>query len=204
MTTISSPRLYLAGDIVFRPDALAIFERMRAACADAGCVGVAPFDGQESVRGLPPGPDTILAIVKADRALMDGCAAGIFCLDPFRRSADMDPGTAVEIGYMMAQGKPLAGFTIDGRPYPEKVAAYMRDAWRSPLRVRTALAVGGSSGSLEDADGILAHSDGFVQNGMTEGFIRLSGGRVHVDPDPDRAFAAAVADVASRLGTGRT
>jgi nucleoside 2-deoxyribosyltransferase len=193
-------RVYLAGDIVFRPDAEAIFARLRSICREVGLQGIAPFDGQAAVHGMPPGEATIMAIVAADRDLMDRCDAGLFCLDPFRRSADMDPGTAVEIGYMFAQGKPLAGYTVDGRAYPEKVAGYMRDAWNASLRPRAALsATGGSSGDMEDADGILVHSEGMVQNGMTEGFIRLSGGRVVAHSNLDEAARGAVADLAARL-----
>jgi nucleoside 2-deoxyribosyltransferase len=192
-------RVYLAGDIVFRPDALAIFDRMRAICSAHGILGVAPLDGQAALTGLPPGEATIMAIVAADRDLMDTCNGGIFCLDPFRRAADMDPGTAVEIGFLFARGKPLSGFTVDGRFYPEKVAAYFARAWNAGLRDRAPLAVGGSSGDREDPDGILVHSEGMVQNGMTEGFIRLSGGRVFSDPDFFTAFAMAAADLARRM-----
>lgn len=193
------PRVYLAGDTVFRPDALARFDRMRAICGQCGLTGLAPLDGQAAVQGLPPGEATIMAIVAADRDLMDRCDGGIFCLDPFRRAADMDPGTAVEIGYMFARGKPLSGWTADGRDYPAKVAAYLRDAWRTAPRPRAALGLGGTSGGEEDADGVLIHSEGLVQNGMTEGFIRMSGGRVHAHPDWEAAFRAAAADLAARL-----
>jgi nucleoside 2-deoxyribosyltransferase len=188
-----TPRIYLAGDLVFRPDALAIFDRLRAICASLNLAGIAPLDGQADLAGLPPGPETILAIVKADRALMDSCAAGLFCLDPFRGAPDMEPGTAVEIGYMHAQAKPLCGYTTDGRDYPTKVAA------RHKLRPRAPLALGGSSGSLEDENGILVHSEGMVQNGMTEGFIRLSGGLVFADPDFDTAFLLAATHLAGML-----
>ena len=181
--TLMRKRIYLAGDLVFRPDALVIFDRLRAICRSVGLEGVAPLDGQADLQGLPPGEATIMAIVAADRDLMDGCDGGLFCLDPFRRAADMDPGTAVEIGYMFAQGKKLCGYTVDGRDYPAKVAGYFTDAWHAALRDRPPLAQGGASGSLEDPDGMLVHSEGLVQNGMTEGFIRLSGGRVFADPD---------------------
>jgi nucleoside 2-deoxyribosyltransferase len=192
-------RVYLAGDIVFRPDAIEIFARLKTICRDAGLQGLAPLDGQDAVLGLPPGEATIMAVVEADRDLMDQCDGGLFCLDPFRRAADMDPGTAVEIGYMFAQRKPLCGYTVDGRDYPAKVAAYFADAWRAGLRDRPPLAQGGSSGSLEDPDGILVHSEGLVQNGMTEGFIRLSGGRVFADADFDEAFRQAAAHLATLL-----
>ena len=196
---MTAKRVYLAGDLVFRPDALSIFARLRAICRDLGIDGMAPLDGQGDLQGLPPGEATIMAIVEADRDLMDRCDGGIFCLDPFRRSADMDPGTAVEIGYMFARGKPLSGYTVDGRTYPDKVAAYFGEAWRSGLRPRNALAAGGSSGSLEDPDGMLVHSEGLLQNGMTEGFIRMSGGQVFAHEELDEAFRRAAANLAGRL-----
>ena len=182
-------RVYLAGDLVFRPDALARFGRLRAICDSVGLEGVTPLDGQADLHGLPPGEATIMAIVAADRSLMDTCDAGLFCLDPFRRAADMDPGTAVEIGYMFAQGKPLCGYTVDGRALPREGRRLTSPALGMPrcATVRRLLA-GGSSGSLEDPDGMLVHSEGMVQNGMTEGFIRLSGGQVFADADFDAAF----------------
>ncbi|MBB2155833.1 nucleoside 2-deoxyribosyltransferase [Gluconacetobacter diazotrophicus] len=191
--------VYLAGDLVFRPGAIAIFDRLRVLCRAAGVEGVAPFDGQAGIESLPPGPETMLKIVMADRALMDRCAGGIFCIDPFRRAADMDPGTAVEIGYMMAQGKPLAGYTTDGRPYPEKVRAYRRAAWGDDLRPRVTHDAPVGAGAVEDSDGILAHSEGMLQNGMVEGFIHLSGGHVAVRDDLFDAFRIAIAELARRL-----
>jgi nucleoside 2-deoxyribosyltransferase len=193
-------RVYLAGDLVFRPDAIAIFARLRVICREVGLEGLAPLDGQAEVQGLPPGEATIMAIVAADRDLMDQCDGGLFCLDPFRRAPDMDPGTAVEIGYMFAQGKKLCGYTTDGRDYPAKVAAYFSDVWQSGLRDRPPLELGGASGSREDPDGVLVHSEGLVQNGMTVGFIRMSGGCVFADADFDVAFRRAAIHLAEQLG----
>ena len=185
-----APRIYLAGDTVFRPGAEDLFRAMKDICARAGLEGVCPFDGQAEVDALAPGAETSLLIARLDRDLMDGCDAGIFCLDPFRRAADMDPGTAVEIGYMAAQGKKLVGYTVDGRPYPQKVAEYRKLAWGDSLRERKGT---GGSGTTEDADGLIVHSEGMVQNAMTEGFIRMSGGDVAVDPDMLTAFGKAIA-----------
>ncbi|AQS87366.1 nucleoside 2-deoxyribosyltransferase [Neoasaia chiangmaiensis NBRC 101099] len=197
--TNDSPSVYLAGDLVFRPNALALFEQLKAICAELGLNGVAPFDGQAEARELPPGRETILAFVRADRALMDTCAAGIFCIDPFRRSADMDPGTAVEIGYMLGLGKPMEGYTVDGRLYGEKVRDYWRNAWGAPLVPRP-LSDAPTSGALADSDGMLVHSDGLLQNGMVEGFIGLSGGSVAIDADLTSAFREAARRLARRLG----
>jgi nucleoside 2-deoxyribosyltransferase len=79
------------------------------------------------------------------------------------------------------------------------VASYFADAWQSGLRDRPALELGGSSGSLEDADGVLVHSEGLVQNGMTVGFIRMSGGAVFTDADFDTAFRRAAFHLAAQL-----
>ena len=192
----NAKRVYLAGDMVFRPGAAAIFDRMKSICAEHGLQGVAPLDGQAHVAGLPPGEVTLMAIVAADRDLMDGCDAGLFCLDPFRRAPHMDPGTAVELGYMFAQGKKLAGYTVDGRTYPEKVAGYFA-AQGEALQPRPSGA-GGASGADDDPDGIMVHSEGMVQNGMTEGFIRLSGGLVFASPDLFEAFRQAASHLAGQ------
>ncbi len=192
-------QVYLAGDLVFRPDALAIFDRLRAICGELGLKGVAPLDGQAELQGLPPGEATIMAIVAADRDLMDRCDAGLFCLDPFRRAPDMDPGTAVEIGYMFAQGKRLCGYTTDARDYPAKVEAYFAHAWNGALQERPPLELGGASGSRQDPDGVLLHSEGLVQNGMTVGFIRMSGGEVFADAEFDTAFRKAATRLADLL-----
>lgn len=194
------PSVYLAGDLVFRPEALSIFERLKAICADYGLEGVAPFDGQAEARLMPPGRETILAFVRADRALMDQCDAGLFCVDPFRRAADMDPGTAVEIGYMHGLGKPMEGYTIDGRLYPEKVEAYWGKSWKQTLRPRVEDGAP-ASGSQEDPDGMLVHSEGLFQNGMVDGFIGFSGGEISVDPDFYEAFRKAAKRLSERLGS---
>ncbi|WBW74921.1 nucleoside 2-deoxyribosyltransferase [Schizosaccharomyces osmophilus] len=196
LPAVSQPKVYLAGDLVFRPDAYAIFEELKAICRQVGVVGMAPFDGQEEVEDMEPGIATSLAIATLDRNLMDVCDAGIFCLDPFRRAPDMDPGTAVELGYMSAQGKPLAGFTVDGRTYPDKVQAYRKNAWDDELVPRASK---GGSGSLEDADGLIVHSEGMVQNVMVEGFIRMSGGIVSIHTSIHEAFRIAITALVQEL-----
>ncbi|GBR47656.1 nucleoside 2-deoxyribosyltransferase [Neokomagataea thailandica] len=193
-----NPKVYLAGDLVFRPDALSIFRQLKLICADYGLIGVAPFDGQEEARHLPPGRETILAFVRADRDLMDECDAGLFCVDPFRRSADMDPGTAVEIGYMHAQRKPLEAYTVDRRSYPQKVEDYWGSVFKAPLRPRVESDVP-SSGAMEDPDGMLVHSEGMLQNGMVDGFIMFSGGKISSADDFFDAFCLAAQRLAGRL-----
>ena len=193
------PRVYLAGPMVFYRDPDTTFTAMKRICALHGVNGIAPLDNQVSLAGIPPGRALVRRIVEADLELMRSLDAGIFCLDGFRRGPDMDPGTAFEIGYMQAMGKPLVGWTADPRDYPARVAAYFGDVFGETLRPAPACTLGATSGSLRDPDGILVHSESCYQNAMTEIGIELSGGQVFADQDWSRAFAAAVRDLARRL-----
>jgi nucleoside 2-deoxyribosyltransferase len=209
-------RVYLAGPMVFDPDPIAIFDRMKALCLVHGVIGVAPLDNQIGLEGIAPGRDLLERIVRADIALMDELEAAVFCLDGFRRGPEMDAGTAFEVGYMKALGKPIAGWTRDIRLYPERVGEFFKQrlmpdtrhddlSGRRTIPTRAGItrteagSVGGTSGLLRDPDGVLVHSEGCVQNAMVHVGIELAGGIVAVDADWERAFSLAVASVAAQL-----
>jgi nucleoside 2-deoxyribosyltransferase len=196
----SPPRIYLAGPMVFEPDPEAFFAPMKAICARYGLEGVSPLDNQVELAGHAPGKPLALAIVTADIALMQSLDAGVFCLDGFRRAPEMDPGTAFEIGYMHALGKPLAGWTRDPLLYPERVEAFFATVFRLSLTQTPPNTAGATSGTLRDPDGILVHSEGCYQNAMAEMGIERSGGVVAADPDWAVAFEQAIAHLARQLG----
>jgi len=104
--------------MVFAPDPAFVFGVMKQICARHGLVGVSPLDNQIGLQGRTPSKELVREIVQADIELMHRLNAGVFCLDGFRRSPEMDPGTAFEIGYMSALGKPMAGWTQDVRSLP--------------------------------------------------------------------------------------
>lgn len=197
--TAALPRLYLAGPMVFDIDPTAIFDRMKALSLAHGLAGVAPLDNQLGLEGMPPGKDLLERIVRADIALMDQVEAAVFCLDGFRHGPEMDAGTAFEVGYMKALGKPIAGWTRDTRLYPRRVGDFVHAMFGQPLVRSEAGTVGGTSGSLRDPDGILVHSEGCVQNAMVHVGIELAGGIVAADADWERAFSRAVESVARQL-----
>ena len=172
---------------------------MKAISSACGVTGVAPLDNQIGLETLLPGKALLQRIVQADIALMDTLEAGVFCLDGFRRTPEMDAGTAFEIGYMKALGKPIAGWTCDPRPYPDKVADFFRDMFGESLVQARAGPVGGTSGVLRDPDGILVHSDGCMQNAMVHVGIELAGGDVVADPDWEVAFRGAIMSVIRQL-----
>lgn len=189
--------VYLAGPMVFLPDPLPMFARMKQICHTFGITGLAPLDNQLGLESDTPTENLIERIVNADIELMDRADAGIFCLEGFRRSTEMDAGTAFELGYMRACKKPLVGWTTDLRDYPSKVADFFKTVFQLDLVRTHANSIGGTSGTMRDPDGMLVHSMGCYQNAMIDVGIRGTGGKIAADPDWEVAFTAAAAHLAS-------
>ncbi len=116
-----SPRIYLAGPEVFLPDAHDIGAAKRAICSKHGLTGVFPLDGQLDLEGLPRA-EQARRISLANEGLMHACDATIANLTPFRGAA-MDSGTAYEVGFMRALGKPVFGYTNVAADYAERARA---------------------------------------------------------------------------------
>ena len=110
-------RLYLAGPEVFRPDAAAEGARLRALCEEAGAEGLFPLHAE--------GVDIRQACID----MIDAADALVANITPFR-GAHMDPGTAFEIGYAEARGKPVFLWSDDMRTLTQRVppVAEGRDA----------------------------------------------------------------------------
>jgi nucleoside 2-deoxyribosyltransferase len=185
--------------MVFDRDPKAIFDRMKMLCLAHGVVGVAPLDNQIGLEGISPGRDLLERIVRADIELMHRLDGAVFCLDGFRRGPEMDVGTAFEVGYMKALGKPIAGWTRDTRSYPQRVADHFITVFGEKL-VRTAAgSAGGTSGLLRDPDDVLVHSENCAQNAMVHVSIEMAGGIVAADADWEHAFSLSVVSVEEQL-----
>lgn len=112
-------RVYLAGPDVFLPDPLKIARAKQDICQKYGFVGLFPFDNTLELSNLSPF-EAGIAIYKSNIELMDSCDLIVANMTPFR-GPSMDVGTAFEMGYMAAKGKPVFGYTNDGRLYAERV-----------------------------------------------------------------------------------
>lgn len=101
-------KLYLAGPEVFLDDAREIGRRKLELCADFGFQGLFPIDGE------PLLADTAGALARAifvnNLALMRSADAIVANLTPFR-GVSADPGTAFEVGFAFALGKPVAAYS---------------------------------------------------------------------------------------------
>ncbi|MDQ2149110.1 nucleoside 2-deoxyribosyltransferase [Alcaligenaceae bacterium C4P045] len=124
------PTVYLAGFDVFRPDAVAWGERLKAACAEHGFEGLYPLDN--AAPADVSGPALAEWIYEGNVALIRQADAVLANVNAFR-GYEPDSGTAFEIGYAAALGKPVWMYMdgdaaivdqVPGRPDP-------RDAHRT-------------------------------------------------------------------------
>jgi nucleoside 2-deoxyribosyltransferase len=164
-------RVYLAGPDVFLADALLLAERKKALCTAYGFEGVFPLDKSLDLTGLTA-REKGLAISRGNERLMDGCHLIIAQMTPFR-GPGMDGGTAFEMGYMRAQGKPVLGYSNVAAPYAERVRLF--HAGRLLPR---------PSGALEDPDGLEVEAFDLLDNLMMHGAILSSGAEMQAGDVP--------------------
>jgi nucleoside 2-deoxyribosyltransferase len=154
-----SKRVYLAGPDVFLANARQIGACKRAICARYGLVGVHPADEEHAPDPALPLPQQGIAISRAMERAMRSCDAMIVNLTPFR-GPSADVGSAYEMGYMRALGRPIFAYSNDARPFLGRVAAFCGDA----LRRRP-------TGEYEDSDGMAIEPFALHDNLMLAGAV---------------------------------
>lgn len=188
-------RIYLAGPEVFLREPRAQGQRKKEICARYGFVGAFPMDTKLTLAN-PPGPKDGWIVSQADEEMMRGCDLIVANMTPFR-GPSMDVGTAFEMGFMRALGRPVFGYTNVAANYFDRV----REFFGNKIGVRPDGRV------LEDADGnMLEHFD-MADNAMMVGAVMSSGAEiVALDVPPEqrftdlRAFEACVKRAKDLLG----
>jgi nucleoside 2-deoxyribosyltransferase len=189
-------KIYLAGPEVFLRNPMEQAEKKRAICARYGFEGAFPMDTKLTL-SIPPGPKDGLIVSRADEAMMDDCDLIVANMTPFR-GPSMDVGTAFEMGYMRAQGKPVFGYSNVVAKYRERVT----DFFGGKVALRP-----GDKRVLEDPDGNMLESFEMEDNLMMVGAV-MSGGTEVITvavPHADRythlrAFELCVKAAKERLG----
>ena len=111
-------RIYLAGPEVFLANAREVGAEKCRIAAQAGFEGVFPLDNALDLSSFGKA-EQARRISLANEGLMRSCDALIANLTPFR-GASMDAGTAFEVGFMRALGRPVAGYTNAADNYLER------------------------------------------------------------------------------------
>ena len=143
--------LYLAGPEVFLPDAVEVVDEQRRICRELGLVPISPLD-----KGDGAGEQTLSRqdrIFAGNIALIEAADAIVANIAPFR-GPDPDAGTAFEVGYAHARGKPIYLWTDDTATSAERV-----ERTHGPLRTR-------DDGMLADRDGVMVEHFGGPANLM--------------------------------------
>jgi nucleoside 2-deoxyribosyltransferase len=162
---MTAKQIYLAGPEVFLPDAREIGARKKMLCEEFGFVGLYPLDNGLAAA---PGETADEKIYAANLALMREADAGVFNLSPFR-GVNADPGTAFELGFFGALGKPVFAYTNAAAPLFDRVAASHG-------------VHGAPGGDFCDASGLLIENFGNADNLMLDGALKAQGRRI-VRPD---------------------
>lgn len=121
---LKPPRIYLAGPEVFLPDAKEVGRRKVALAEAAGFEGLFPLDQSLDLAGLAK-LEQARCISLANEALMRTCDLLIANMTPFR-GVSMDAGTAFEIGFMRALGRPVLGYSNVPGDYRQRAEAFRR------------------------------------------------------------------------------
>ena len=116
-------KAYLAGPDVFLADAIAAGERLKARCRAHGIEGLYPLD--HDFRSVTAAGRSS-AIFTGNVAMMREADVIVANLTPFR-SPSADPGTAFELGFMFAFGKPIFGYSTISELFFERAAGAPRE-----------------------------------------------------------------------------
>lgn len=109
-------KVYLAGPGVFHPQAVEYGKSLQDACAAFGLLGLWPLDSCIEANGKPADPVRAAnQIRRSNEAMILRCSAVVADISPFR-APHMHSGTAYEIGFAKAAGKPIFLYSNDNRP----------------------------------------------------------------------------------------
>jgi len=172
-------KIYLAGPGVFLPDAKAWGHRLQQACAQQGMHGLFPLDAHCPAH-LHDKAARRRWIFTNNCALIRECDAVFADVRAFRSDSEPDSGTAFEIGFAHALGKPVWLWLPDCPPSSTQIA-------------RVACAQHGEN--WVDAEGLLVEDFGAPLNLML--WDAASG--KSFEPEPE----AAIAQMANWLKTNQ-
>lgn len=111
-------KIYFAGPDVFLADAPDHFQVVREKCVAVGAQALIPLDNEAPMSNSKG--QLARNIFEANLDMIRKCDVVVANLTPFR-GVSVDAGTAFEIGYAIALGKRVVGYTYDGRSYKDRV-----------------------------------------------------------------------------------
>ena len=164
---LATPRIYLAGPEVFSRERSEVFRRKKELCAAYGFEGVSPLDAGPTFEDLPPRSQGY-RISNVNEHLISSCDVLLANITPFR-GPSADVGTAFEMGFARALGKPVLAYTNVGGNFQERTLAFLSHG-----------AARRETGSVEEPQQMAVESFDLVDNLMLDGAVHASGASVIV------------------------
>jgi len=159
-------RIYLAGPDVFLPNAREVGKKKTEMCATLGLEGVFPLDTELDLSSLVSPQSKGYAISSANEELMRSCDCIIANLTPYR-GASADVGTAFEVGFMRALGKPCFAYSNNAVPFFERVAVTLPEGYPR---------VDADGFTHRDHEGNALENFNLIDNLMLDGAVHVSTG----------------------------
>ncbi|HTH18338.1 MAG TPA: nucleoside 2-deoxyribosyltransferase [Magnetospirillum sp.] len=116
-----SNKVYLAGPAVFHPAAKQVFEYLVEECGKHGLEAITPEIGDLELSSFTL-PEQAARIRALNVSKIRQADAVIACISPFR-GPGADAGTAWEMGYAEALGKPVVAWCEETGDYRSRVAS---------------------------------------------------------------------------------
>jgi nucleoside 2-deoxyribosyltransferase len=168
----SKPKIYLAGPEVFLPDPISVGRKKKDLCRKYGFEGVFPLDADFDPIDLPK-REQGSRISQNNELLIGSCDLLIANMTPFR-GPSMDVGTAFEVGFARALGKPVFGYTNDARKFTDRTIEFLG-------RI-----IERNNGRLEDSRGIEIEDFDLIDNLMIDGAVYAASGTWMVVPEESK------------------
>lgn len=119
MTEPRQRSAYLAGPAIFHPAASVLLDYLKEVCTKHGLIGISPVDGLAEL-GAVDATKRAAFIRQSNIDKIRAADMVIVCISPFR-GPGADPGSAWEMGYAEALGKPVIAWSEETQPYLARV-----------------------------------------------------------------------------------
>lgn len=154
------PRAYLAGPEVFLPDRAAVFAAKSALCDRYGIQPAPPMDAAHHIATTSR---LSTRIYQRNIELMNGADLIVANLSPYQ-GPSADVGTVFELGYGVARGIPVFGYSNDPRDFFARAGAFVGPT--AP----------GADGRIYGRDGLALEDFGLADNLMIDEALEPFGG----------------------------
>lgn len=156
--------LYIAGPSVFNRNK-PFQEMLKRKVSEAGFLPLYPLDTPLPDDVCPTSVDAAMLIRANNLALIERADGLIACFEPFR-GPSLDVGTAYEVGYAQAKGKPVFAYTPYSASYKDRVVN--GDQWARTVTFQGHEAIVDGKGMLIEDFGL---SDNLMLCAKTEGGV---------------------------------